>query len=56
VDLRGWAARLAAGFGVAAALLIGGMLAVFGAITVAAIGLMTWMWLSGHHRLGGRRT
>src|ERR1700685_528902 len=38
-DLRGWAASLAAGYGIAAALLVGGILAVFGAITIAAIAL-----------------
>jgi uncharacterized BrkB/YihY/UPF0761 family membrane protein len=52
-DLRGWAVSLAAGYGIAAALLIGGMLAVFGAITIAAIGLMTWMWLSAINLLVG---
>ena len=44
-DLRGWAARLAAGYGVAAALLAGGILAVFGAITVAAIALFHFIEL-----------
>jgi hypothetical protein len=38
-DLRGWAARRAAGYGIAAALLLGGILAVFGAIAVGAIAL-----------------
>lgn len=36
-DLRGWAASLAAGYGVAAALLLGGVLAIFGAIAVGAV-------------------
>src|SRR3984957_17560660 len=44
-DLRGWAARLAAGYGVAAALLAGGILAVFGAIAVAAIALFHFVEL-----------
>jgi hypothetical protein len=38
-DLRGWAAGRAAGYGVAAALLVGGILAVFAAIAVGAIAL-----------------
>lgn len=38
-DLKSWAARLAAGYGVAAALLVGGTLAVFAAIAVGAIAL-----------------
>jgi hypothetical protein len=33
-DLKGWVARLAAGYGIAAALMFGGILAVFGAIAV----------------------
>jgi hypothetical protein len=36
-DLREWAAGLAAGYGVAAALLLGGVLAVFGAIAVGGM-------------------
>jgi hypothetical protein len=43
--LRGWAVKLAAGYGVAAALLVGGVLAVFGAVTVAAIALFHFMEL-----------
>src|ERR1700749_4391491 len=38
-DLRGWMVRLAAGYGIAAALLLGGVLAVFGAIAVGAVAL-----------------
>lgn len=38
-DLRGWAASLAAGYGVAVALLVGGVLAVFGAVAVGALAL-----------------
>jgi hypothetical protein len=44
-DLRGWAVSLAAGYGIAAALLIGGMLAVFGAIAVGAIALFHFLEL-----------
>jgi hypothetical protein len=44
-DLRGWAARRAVGYGVAAALLAGGVLAVFGAIAVGAIALFHFMEL-----------
>jgi hypothetical protein len=44
-DLRGWAARLAAGYGVAAALLVGGILAVFGAIAVGAMALFHFIEL-----------
>lgn len=44
-DLRGWAASLAAGYGIAAALLVGGMLAVFGAVAVAAIALFAFLEL-----------
>ncbi len=44
-DLKAWAARLATGYGVAAALLLGGVLAVFGAITVAAIALFHFIEL-----------
>jgi len=38
-DLKGWAVGLAAGYGIAAALMLGGILAVFGAITVGFIAL-----------------
>lgn len=38
-ELRGWAAQRAAGYGIAAALLLGGILAVFGAIAVGAVAL-----------------
>ena len=38
-DLKGWAAKRAAGYGIAAALLVGGILAVFGAIAVGGIAL-----------------
>jgi hypothetical protein len=38
-DLKAWAARLAAGYGVAAALLVGGILAVFGAMAVGGMAL-----------------
>lgn len=38
-DLKAWAARLAAGYGVAAALLVGGLLAVFGAMAVGGMAL-----------------
>jgi hypothetical protein len=44
-DLKGWAAGLAAGYGIAAALLLGGILAVFGAITVGAIALFHFIAL-----------
>jgi hypothetical protein len=38
-ELRGWAVRLAAGYGIAAALLLGGILAIFGAIAVGVVAL-----------------
>src|SRR3569832_202325 len=44
-DLRGWAVRLAAGYGIAAALLLGGILAIFGAIAVGAIALFHFIEL-----------
>lgn len=44
-DLRGWAIRLVAGYGVAAALLVGGVLALFGAIAVGAIALFHFLEL-----------
>jgi hypothetical protein len=44
-DLRGWAASRAAGYGFAAALLLGGILAVFGAIAVGAIALFHFLEL-----------
>jgi hypothetical protein len=44
-DLRGWAVTLAAGYGVAAALLVGGILAVFAAIAVGAVALFHFIEL-----------
>jgi hypothetical protein len=44
-DVKGWAARLATGYGIAAALLLGGILAVFGAIAVGAIALFHFLAL-----------
>jgi len=44
-DLRGWAADRAAGYGVAAALLLGGILAVFGAVAVGAMALFHFIEL-----------
>ncbi len=44
-DLRGWVAGIAAGYGIAAALMLGGILAVFGAITVGAIALFHFIEL-----------
>jgi hypothetical protein len=44
-DVKGWAARLAAGYGIAAALLLGGILAMFGAIAVGAIALFHFLAL-----------
>jgi hypothetical protein len=44
-DLKTWAARLAAGYGVAAALLAGGILAVFGAIAVGGMALFHFIEL-----------
>jgi hypothetical protein len=44
-DLKAWAARLAASYGIAAALLVGGMLAVFGGIAVGAIALFHFIEL-----------
>ena len=44
-DLRGWAVELAAGYGIAAALMFGGILAVFGAITVGFIALFHFVEL-----------
>jgi hypothetical protein len=38
-DLRGWVASLATGYGIAAALMLGGVLALFGAIAVGAVAL-----------------
>ena len=38
-DLRGWATGRATGYGIAAALMLGALLAVFGAITVGAVAL-----------------
>jgi hypothetical protein len=44
-DLKAWAARLATGYGIAAALLVGGMLAMFSAIAVGAIALFHFIEL-----------
>jgi hypothetical protein len=44
-DLKAWAVGLAAGYGIAAALLIGGMLAVFGAIAVGGMALFHFIEL-----------
>ena len=44
-DLRGWATKRAAGYGVGAALLVGGILAVFGAIAVGAMALFHFIEL-----------
>jgi hypothetical protein len=44
-DLRGWVAGIAAGYGIAAALMLGGILAVFGAITVGAVALFHFIEL-----------
>ncbi|MGA8901194.1 hypothetical protein [Bradyrhizobium sp.] len=44
-DLRGWVARLAARYGVAVALLAGGILAVFAAIAVGATALFHFIEL-----------
>jgi hypothetical protein len=44
-DLRGWAVTLAAGYGVAALLLVGGILAVFAAIAVGAVALFHFIEL-----------
>jgi hypothetical protein len=44
-DLRAWAAKRAAGYGVAAALLVGGVLAVFGAIAVGGMALFHFIEL-----------
>jgi hypothetical protein len=44
-DLRGWVARLAANYGIAAALMLGGLLAVFGAIAVGAVALFRFIEL-----------
>jgi hypothetical protein len=44
-DLRGWVVKLAAGYGVAAALLVGGILAVFGAIAVGGMALFHFIEL-----------
>lgn len=45
-DLKGWAAGLAAGYGIAAALLLGGILAVFGATSVGAVALFHYIALT----------
>jgi hypothetical protein len=44
-DLKGWMVGRAAGYGIAAALLVGGMLAIFAAIVVAAIALFHFLEL-----------
>jgi MFS family permease len=44
-DLRGWVVRRAAGYGIAAALMLGGVMAVFGAIVVGAIALFHFLEL-----------
>lgn len=44
-DLKGWAASRAAGYGVAAALVAGGILALFGAIAVGAMALFAFLEL-----------
>ncbi len=44
-DVKRWAARLATGYGIAAALLLGGILAMFGAIAVGAIALFHFIAL-----------
>jgi hypothetical protein len=44
-DLKAWAGKLAAGYGVAAALLAGGILAVFGAIAVGGMALFHFIEL-----------
>lgn len=44
-DVKGWAALRAAGYAAAAALLLGGILAVFGAIAVGAIALFHFLAL-----------
>lgn len=44
-DLRGWVARLAAGYGIAAALMLVGVLAVFAAIVVGFIALYHFLAL-----------
>jgi|SRR5579862_6649210 len=44
-DLRGWVVKLATGYGIAAALMLGGLLAVFGAIAVGAVALFHFIEL-----------
>lgn len=44
-DLKAWAARLAMGYGIAAALLVGGILAIFGAIAVGGMALFHFIEL-----------
>lgn len=44
-DLRGWAAKLAAGYGIAAGLMLGGILAIFGAIAVGVVALFHFLAL-----------
>ncbi len=42
-DVKGWLAKLAAGYGIAAALMLGGILAVFGAIAVGLVALFDFL-------------
>jgi hypothetical protein len=42
-DVKGWVVKLAAGYGIAAALMVGGVLAVFGAITVGVVALFSFL-------------
>lgn len=44
-DVRGWISKLAVGYGIAAALMLVGLLAVFGAIVVGFIALFHYMQL-----------
>jgi hypothetical protein len=44
-DLKGWVVGLVTGYGIAAALLVGGILAVFGAIAVGAMALFHFIEL-----------
>jgi hypothetical protein len=44
-DLRAWAVKRAAGYGVAAALMVGGLLALFGAIAVGGVALFHFIEL-----------
>src|SRR5262249_14805433 len=42
-DLKGWMVRLAAGYGIAVALMVGGVLAVVGAVAVGAVALFSFL-------------